>query len=234
MKILIIRHAEPDYPNNTITEKGQREAQLLADRLAKLPISDIYCSPMGRAQDTARPTLEKMGKTATTLPWLHEFRGRVWDAEKEKMRCPWNLMPRYWTEQAELFDKDRWLDNALMQTGNVREIYEETIRELDALLAYYGYIRDGYVYRCDQNLDTTIAIFCHFGLGMTLISHLAGVSPSVLWQSFFLPASSVTTMVTEERVKGEVFFKCMQLGDTSHLYAADEPVSHSGIAKEFY
>ena len=36
MKILIIRHAEPDYENNTITEKGWREAHMLAERLAKL------------------------------------------------------------------------------------------------------------------------------------------------------------------------------------------------------
>ena len=234
MKILIIRHAEPDYANDTITEKGWREAYLLAERLGKLPISDIYCSPMGRAQDTARPTLEKLGKSATTYEWLHEFRGRVWDSEKGKKRCPWNLMPQYWTHCPELFDKDMWLTNELMQTGNVEEIYEETKREFDTLLASYGYHRDGYIYRCEENLDTTIVFFCHFGLGMALVSHLAGVSPSVLWQSFFLPASSVTTIVTEERVKGEVFFKCMQLGDTSHLYAGGEPVSPKGIAKEFY
>jgi probable phosphoglycerate mutase len=62
MKILIIRHAEPDYENNTITEKGWREAHMLAERLAKLPISDVYVSPMGRAQHTAQPYLELTGK----------------------------------------------------------------------------------------------------------------------------------------------------------------------------
>ena len=30
MKLVIIRHADPDYPNNTITEKGKVEAELLA------------------------------------------------------------------------------------------------------------------------------------------------------------------------------------------------------------
>ena len=49
-----------------------------------------------------------------------------------------------------------------------------------------------------------------------------------------MPASSVTTLITEERVRGEVFFKCMQLGDTSHLYAEGEPVSHSGLYCEVY
>ena len=34
MKILLIRHAEPDYPNHTITAPGHLEAQALAERLA--------------------------------------------------------------------------------------------------------------------------------------------------------------------------------------------------------
>ena len=234
MKILIIRHAEPDYSIDSLTPKGWREAHLLAKRLSDLPISDIYCSPLGRAQDTAQPTLEAMNKSAPTLPWLHEFRGKIWDEEKGKKRIPWNLMPEFWTKQPQLFDKDEWYMQELMQTGNVEEIYKETVDELDKLLESYGYVRDGYIYRCEQNLDTTIVIFCHFALGMVLVSHFAGVAPTVLWQSFFLPTSSVTTIVTEEKVKGEVFFKCMQLGDTSHLYAGGEPVSGKGIAKEFF
>ena len=60
------------------------------------------------------------------------------------------------------------------------------------------------------------------------------LSPTVMWHSFFMPTSSVTTLITEERVKGEVFFKCMQVGDTSHLYAGGEPVSHSGLFAECY
>ena len=43
-----------------------------------------------------------------------------------------------------------------------------------------------------------------------------------------------TGIVTEERVQGEVFFKCMQVGDTSHLYAGGEPVSSSGLFPEIY
>ena len=122
MKILIIRHAEPDYSIDSLTPKGWREADLLAKRLAKLPISDIYCSPLGRAQDTAKATLEAMNKTATTLPWLHEFRGKVWDEQKGKKRIPWNLMPEFWTRQPQLFDKDEW--------------YERLLNALSCLTAY--------------------------------------------------------------------------------------------------
>lgn len=49
MKILIIRHGEPDYSIDSLTEKGWREAELLSRRLAPLGIRDFYVSPLGRA-----------------------------------------------------------------------------------------------------------------------------------------------------------------------------------------
>ena len=234
MKLLIIRHGEPDYTADSLTEKGWREAELLADRLCKESIDAFYVSPLGRARDTAKPTLERLGREAEVLPWLHEFRGKILDPNRGERRIPWNLMPQYWTRQPELYDRERWAENGLYRTGDTVEIYRQTAEAFDALLEKHGYVRDGALYRCENNGRGTIALICHFALGMTLLSHLLGVSPTVMWQSFFMPASSVTTLITEERVKGEVFFKCMQLGDTSHLYAGGEPVSPSGLFAECY
>lgn len=61
MRILIIRHAEPDYNTDTLTEKGKREAALLAERLSCIPISSFYVSTLGRAKETASMTLQKFG-----------------------------------------------------------------------------------------------------------------------------------------------------------------------------
>ena len=58
MRILIIRHGDPDYSIDSLTEKGWREAELLSERLVKEGITDIFVSPLGRARDTACPTLE--------------------------------------------------------------------------------------------------------------------------------------------------------------------------------
>ena len=69
-------------------------------------------------------------------------------------------------------------------------------------------------------------------LGMAILSPLLGVALPVLWGSFMLPTTSVTTLVTEERVPGEVFFRCFQMGDTAHLYAGGEPNSQAGMFKE--
>lgn len=67
MRILIVRHGDPDYEKDSLTPKGFREAELLAERLCKLDVKAFYCSPLGRAQDTARPTLQRLGRSAETL-----------------------------------------------------------------------------------------------------------------------------------------------------------------------
>lgn len=234
MKILIIRHGEPDYSIDSLTHKGWHEAELLSERLCRMRLDGLYVSPMGRARDTARPTLEKLGREAEVLDWLHEFRGCIVNPNSGQRSLPWNLSPQYWTKQPELYDRQAWRENGLFRSGDVAEVYDATAAGVDALLARYGYVRDGGIWRCAGNDETTIVLFCHFGVGMVMLSYLLDVSPSVMWQCFFMPASSVTTLVTEERVKGEVFFKCMQVGDTSHLYAAGEAVSHSGLYCECY
>ena len=53
MKILLIRHGDPDYEHDTLTEQGWREAELLAQRMKTIPVDGFYLSPLGRAQATA-------------------------------------------------------------------------------------------------------------------------------------------------------------------------------------
>ena len=57
MKLLFVRHGDPDYEHDGLTEKGVREAELLAPRLAALEgVRGCYVSPLGRAKATAAPT----------------------------------------------------------------------------------------------------------------------------------------------------------------------------------
>ena len=72
MKLFIIRHGDPDYTIDSLTEKGRKEAALLAERLKNVKIDHFYVSPLGRAQATAKYTLDAMDRTAETCPWLRE------------------------------------------------------------------------------------------------------------------------------------------------------------------
>ena len=55
MKLIFIRHGDPDYINDSLTEKGMREAEFLSERALnwKDEITHIYVSPLGRARKTA-------------------------------------------------------------------------------------------------------------------------------------------------------------------------------------
>lgn len=231
MKLLIIRHGDPDYSIDSLTEKGFREAKLLSERLSKIHIDDFYCSPLGRAQRTSEPTLALFGKTAETLDWLEEFRGRITSPFTNEIRVSWDLPPYLWCKDALNFDIEEWHNSDLMKLGNAKEIFDETAAGVDKLLLGYGMEREAICYKGD--CDKTIALFCHFGLGITVLAYLLGISPVVAQNNFFLAPTSVTTLVTETDSKGYSHFRAIGVGDISHLYVGDEPMSESGLYPNF-
>lgn len=235
MRILLIRHAEPDYTVDSLTPKGRVEAELLSRRMVKYDVRDFYVSPLGRAKDTAAYTLEKLGREAETLPWLREFRGSYPDPETGERRIvAWDVKPRIWTAFPGVTQIDTWCDTPAFAGGDVKEIWQETTAGVDELLGRYGYVKDGPVWKCENNGDFTIALFCHFGISMAILGYLTDVSPMVLWQHTMCLPSSLTEVVTEERIKGEVIFRMTKLGDLTHLEASGEVRSTAGLFPEVY
>lgn len=234
MKLIFVRHGDPDYEKDSLTEKGWKEAELLVPRMQKLNVTNFYCSPLGRAQDTAKPTLNALNRTAETLEWLEEFPAYILEEATGEKRMPWDLMPSYWTGFESLYGRDTWLKTPLMQSGNVEEKYFEVNNSLDSLLAKHGYRREGNLYRVQRENTDTIVFFCHFGIECVLLSHLLGISPLVLWQGFVALPTSVTTLITEEREQGVAYFRCNGFGDLSHLYVADEPPAFAARFCETY
>ena len=65
MKLLIVRHGDPDYSIDSLTPTGWIEAELLSHRLNRLNVKAFYVSPLGRAKDTASFTLQALCREAT-------------------------------------------------------------------------------------------------------------------------------------------------------------------------
>jgi probable phosphoglycerate mutase len=235
MRILIIRHGDPNYAIDSLTEKGWREAELLADRLEKEKIDYFYSSPLGRAKDTAGCTLKRVGKEAQVFDWLQEFYYPITDPlNPENTRIAWDFMPGYWTQKEQMYDKDNWAKTDIFTGSQLAEKQQMVYENLDTLLAKHGYVRKGRYYEVKERNTDTIAIFCHLGVEFVMLSHLLGVSAPVLWQGCFVAPTSVTVLTTEERVKGEACFRCKTIGDTGHLYIAGEPASDSGFFQEVW
>lgn len=234
MKIVIIRHGDPDYEKDSLTEKGFREAELLSNKISKMDVKAFYVSPLGRARDTANVTLKKMGRTAKTLSFLREFHSPVIDINTKKRVIPWDLMPKHWTSVDDFLDFEKWADTDFMKSGKVKNEYIRVTKEFDKVLKSHGYQKNGRYFKVlDANKDT-IVFFCHFGVECVLLSHLLCISPVILWHSFVAAPTSVTTLISEEREKGSAYFRCRSFGDLSHLYASDEEPAFAGRFCEIY
>ena len=248
MRLIFIRHGDPDYTADSLTEKGIKEAELLSRRVMQWNVTDFFVSPLGRARETADASLLKMNRTAEVCPWLKEFYYPVKDPGTGKDRIAWDWLPSYFTdpENSILCDKDRWMHAPVMESGHIAEHYKEVCAGLDGILARYGYKRDGFVYKTDGTHcqkgelqistdtykdsydDRTIVFFCHLGVMFAMLGHLLDISPVQLWQGFFVATSSVTVLVCEERIPGTASFRVQTLGDTRHLRDGGEQPSSSG------
>ena len=178
MRILIIRHGDPYYPTDSLTEKGQREAALLAEKLKNEGISEIYVSPHGRAKLTAKPTADALGATPVVLDWLREFPAQLaWEYNTDyyqNMHSGWNMPPELWVGDPDIYDNKKWRQSKLLEGSKIVETYDCVTAKFDEFMASHGLVRDGGQWNITEraDMDATIALFCHFGLSTSLIAHV--------------------------------------------------------------
>ncbi len=236
MRLLLIRHGDPNYELDCLTEKGKREASLLAEKFKKEKIDYIYSSPLGRAKETCLYTAKALGreKDVVIKDFLQEFHYPIDLPTGKKNAIIWDLLPEYWTNVPEMYDIDKWCEQPFMKDGKIDEYYKWVCDGLDEILNNHGYVRSGKYYRVEKANTDTVAIFCHFGLICVLLSHLFSVPPTVLAHAFCGAPTSVTTLYSEERREGKAYFRCASFGDVSHLYVANEQPSFSARFCEVY
>lgn len=175
MRLIFVRHGEPDYQTDTLTETGHQQAQRAALRLREEGITRLYSSTCGRAYQTAEHTARDLGLPIIPLPFMREIGwgphaggGRFEDGH------PWILSDRLAREGVDLlrcdytkipgFDDNVMWDQADFICG-----------EFDALLAGLGYRREGAHWRCERESSETAAVFSHGGSSGIVMAHLLGV-----------------------------------------------------------
>lgn len=252
MRIIFVRHGDPDYENDSLTPKGWQEAKLLAERISKWKVTDFYCSPLGRAQATASCTLQKMNRSAKTLDWTQEFTYPIDDPVTGRHGIPWDLVPSFWSSDPKMFDQEAWVHSDIMkQNPDIAKNYTGVCEKLDDFLAGYGYQRENHYYKtigkkevflkksikpggnsdsaaaCDDD-EPVVVIFCHLGAICIMLSHILNIPFPLLVHGFFLPTTSLTVLSAERRWGTDAYFRVQAMGDTSHLLMGKEPVSSAG------
>ena len=210
MLLYIIRHADPDYGNDTITEFGWKEARALADWFRDIPLDRIYTSPAGRAIDTAKPMLEVKGMTSEILPWAEES-GDYMAAN--------DMSPE--TDCEFTFSVREGVHNFKDFRGPARmERINSAMTQADQFLESCGYRRHGLFYDIVNPNDESIAVFCHGGFGTAWIGHLLGFSAGLMWPGITLNTSAVSTIVFFNDEQGYVRPKLRRLNEVAHIYKA--------------
>lgn len=232
MQLLIIRHADPDYPNNTLTAAGHKEAVALADRLAREGLDQIFTSPLARAMETMRYTADRLGMGHTVLPWAREMHPELFvripgQGNKALFQFPGELL----RADAPPPNRENWHQMPVFDPVRERmlEAVRAMIRDSDEFLARLGFVREGTRYRRIRPEPAKVAVFCHAGLALTWIAHLLEIPIPLVWSGFWMAPSSVTTILMEERSDSWAVPRCTSLGDTGHLLAAGLPRSPVGL-----
>lgn len=222
MKLILIRHGDPDYARDSLTEKGIEQVKLLAGKLEKEKIDEIYVSPMGRAKLTAEYTINKKTDTPfRVLQWLHELNGNYKDHI-----WAWNDHGCDRLEKADQFNLANW-DSFVEYGPHVRKMADEFYFSFAAFMKEQGYIQTGNLYKIKERNDKTIAFFCHAGVILTLLAHLLHIPIPIVYAQFAIDPSSATTLVTEEK-NGCCVFRLTSLNDMSHAEDLRATVQQSG------
>lgn len=231
MRIYLIRHADPDYANGTITYTGHKEARVLAERLEAERIQRIYCSPMGRARHTMEYTAKRLGIKPRIEEWTQEMSEmRIGDGR----RPAWDLHGEIIRDNLDKCTYTDWHRVPLLEKPMFRKKIKDLRRNSDRFIESLGYKRVGGRYRIIKRNRLRIALFCHGGFGLTWLSHLLEIPVPLMWSGFWLAASSVTTILFDERSSEWAVPRCIEMSSVSHLYKAGLPTQPRGIKANFY
>ena len=212
-ELYIIRHGDPDYATDSLTELGRREAELLSLRMKSVSPDLIFTSPLGRARETAAYTCRALGIEPQVENWMAEdmrYMRRLSFDDARASGTGYSFSAVKGIEE--------YCDFA---SGSEREdragFFDAMIRGSDRFIASLGFERQGGFYRVIRDDGIKAAAFCHGGFGAAWIAHLFMIPPQYGWRSLFLYTTSVSKFTFSDDGSGFAVPKCHFIGDLSHL-----------------
>ncbi len=237
MLLYYVRHGDPIYDPDSLTELGHRQAEAVAKRLALHGIDEIYSSSSNRAILTSKPTCEILGKEATILDWCHEARAaeHFW-INSGNGECGWVFaQPSYIEKFAskEIVDLgNNWYNHPDFSDKTFREGIEKTKKHAFEFLSNLGFTYDEQkgMYKSSKQGNKRIALFAHQGMGLLLLSIISLIPYPTFSTRFDMTHTGVTVIEFPE-CDGYVLPKILTLSNDSHIYREGLPTKYNN---EFY
>lgn len=229
MLLYIIRHGDPNYALDCLTERGKSQARALAGRLAASGLDKIFSSPQGRARETAEPTCKLLNLACGVEDWAAEdLAWRDFSVADAKGNRKWSfLCQNTLLKEDPLALNGAWHDMSFFNDcRDAKGGYERIARASDGFMARLGYLRENFIYKIIEHSEEKVALFCHGGMGSILLSHLLGVPPPVFWAGFAITHTGVTILEFLNNPDGYTAPRCLAFSDTSHLLKEGLPVEY--------
>lgn len=224
MLLYIIRHGEPDYSRDCLTERGWKQAEAVGRRLAKCGITRVYASPMGRARETAQPLCRELGLEAQIEDWAHEIHSKHLfttypDGTPQSVSRLQNTIFRENGNMNRSFAEA--FDCPGMRQTRMKDALEYLERDGNEFLARLGYREENGVYRIVEPNEERAALFCHAAMGRAWIASLLRIPLHIMWASFTYELTGVTLLEFRNNADGFTAPTCIYYGDCSHLEGID-------------
>ena len=197
MRIIFVRHGDPDYARDCLTDKGRRQAELAAERLEGEGIGQIWSSPQGRAMQTAQAASARLGiAPVRVLDCMHEI---CWGSADGTPAVaggnPWNIADQLVREGWDLTRAD-WREHPYFRANLAAPEADKVARGIDAWLEGLGCRREGLYYRClsPESAEATVALFGHGGSSAAAMAHILNLPFPYLCGTLRLPFTGITVL----------------------------------------
>ena len=199
-RLILVRHAEAEgnvkrifhgWTDSDITEKGQIQAKLAANKLKNIKIDVLYSSSLRRTLKTAEYISEAKGLPIIRTDKLKEINGGDWED------VSWEMLSKKWPEAYELWENKPHVHQ--MPNGeSMEEFHSRLIDEINYII--------------NNNKGKNICIVTHGTAIRVLTCYFHHCSLEKLNSFKWVDNTSVSIVDYEDGV-----FKVLAEGDTSHL-----------------
>lgn len=217
MRLLFIRHGEPDYVRDCLTDEGKKQAAAVAERLASEGISRIYSSPCGRAKQTASYTAKRLDLPVAILEYMREI---TWGGPGvPEGGHPWTLGDGMMAEGYD-FRANDWRDHPYFRNNAATQCYHSIADHIDRFLAASGYRHEGLRFFCAAGTEETVALFSHGGSGACALAHLLALPFPYMCSVLPYDLTSVIALHFPVKEGAFVFPRVELFNDCAHLHSS--------------
>lgn len=237
MLLFYIRHGDPIYDPDSLTDLGKRQAEAVAKRLSLYGLDRIYASTSNRAMQTAKPTSEILKKEIELLDFCNE--GHAWEeftVTHEKGYKQW-VFQNHKMNQLFLSKEirqlgDKWYEHDEFKDYRFKEGVERINRETDAFLSSLGYEHDRErgLYKAVKPSNERVAIFAHQGFGMSFLSSVLDIPYPQICTHFDMGHSGMT-VIEFNNIDGVSIPKALMVANDSHLYKEGLPTNYNNYLR---